>query len=60
MTPALRRACERERAASAGMEPIAPIVRRVVARLEDRSCSQFILNYLANPVTRSLYGEPVE
>ena len=33
MTPALRRACERERAASAQPEPIRPIVRRVVTEI---------------------------
>ena len=60
MTPALRRACEREKAASAQPEHIRPIVRRTVADLEDRRAARFILDYLDDPAIRSLWGDPVE
>ena len=53
MTTRLRRACERERAES--MEPIRPIVRRVVERVGE----QYPV-LLADPVILSLYGEVVE
>lgn len=54
----------RERAtATEPMEPIRPIVRRVIVAMpgeQDRACAEDVLPYLEDPYIRSLYGEPVE
>lgn len=51
----------RERAtATEPLEPIRPIVRRVIVAMPDRACAEYVLAYLEDPYVRSLYGEPVE
>ncbi len=47
---------ERERARS--MEPIRPIVRRTSDR-GSRDAAREILYFLADPATRSMWGDPV-
>lgn len=54
----------RERAtATEPMEPIRPIVRRVIVAMpgeQGRACAEYVMSFLEDPYVNSLYGEPVE